>query len=72
MIGTFYRATTPTAEPFVEEGDEVKPGHVICIIEAMKLMNELQIEKRGRIEKILVRNSQPIEKGQKLFLVKEL
>ncbi|MDD5772644.1 MAG: pyruvate/oxaloacetate carboxyltransferase [bacterium] len=72
MIGTFYRSTSPTAEPFVEEGDEVKPGHVICIIEAMKLMNELQIEKRGRIEKILVKNAQPIEKGQKLFLVKEL
>lgn len=72
MIGTFYRATSPTAEPFVEEGDEVKPGNVICIIEAMKLMNELQVEKGGRIEKILVKNAQSVEKGQKLFLVKEL
>ncbi|MFH1287748.1 MAG: pyruvate/oxaloacetate carboxyltransferase [bacterium] len=72
MIGTFYRATSPSVEPFVEEGDEVKPDHVICIIEAMKLMNELQIEKRGRIEKILVKNAQSVEKGQKLFLVKEL
>ncbi len=71
IVGIFHRAPSPEAPPFVEVGSSVKKGQVLCIIEAMKLMNELQIEKRGRIEKILVKNAQPIEKGQKLFLVKE-
>ena len=69
MVGTFYRASSPTAEPYVSVGDLVKEGQIICIIEAMKLMNEIESKAAGRIEKILVENGQPVEYGQPLFLI---
>ena len=69
MVGTFYRATSPEAPPFVSEGDTVKEGQTLCIIEAMKLMNEIESKLSGRIVKILVENAQPVEFGQPLFLV---
>jgi len=69
MVGTFYRAPAPGAEPYVKEGDLVQKGTVICIIEAMKLMNEIEAEVKGRIAKILVENGQPVEFGQTLFLL---
>lgn len=70
MVGTFYRAPSPGAKPYVEVGDQVEPGQVVCIIEAMKLMNEIQSEVSGTIAKVLVENAQPVEYGQVLFLVK--
>ena len=69
MVGTFYRAPAPDADPYVESGDMVDVGQTVCIIEAMKLMNEIEAEVRGRIVQILVENSQPVEFGQALFLV---
>lgn len=69
MVGTFYRTPSPEAKPFVEEGDEIEEGKVICIIEAMKLMNEIKSEMRGKIARILVENGHPVEYGQPLFLV---
>jgi len=69
MVGTFYRATSPEAPPFVGEGDTIKEGQTLCIIEAMKLMNEIESKLSGRIVKILVENAQPVEFGQPLFLV---
>jgi acetyl-CoA carboxylase biotin carboxyl carrier protein len=69
MVGTFYRAPAPDAAPFVNEGDLVKEAQVLCIIEAMKLMNEIEAKTAGRIEKVLVENGQPVEYGQPLFLV---
>jgi acetyl-CoA carboxylase biotin carboxyl carrier protein len=69
MVGTFYRATNPEATPFVSEGDMVKEGQTLCIIEAMKLMNEIESKVAGRVVKILVENAQPVEFGQPLFLV---
>ena len=69
MVGTFYRSTSPEAPPFVSEGDTVKEGQALCIIEAMKLMNEIESKLAGRIVKILVENAQPVEFGQPLFLV---
>ena len=69
MVGTFYRASSPTAEPYVIEGDLVKEGQILCIIEAMKLMNEIEAKAAGRIVKILVDNTQPVEYGQALFLI---
>ncbi|MBI4247752.1 MAG: acetyl-CoA carboxylase biotin carboxyl carrier protein [Candidatus Rokubacteria bacterium] len=69
MVGTFYRASSPAAEPYVREGDGVKEGQIVCIIEAMKLMNEIESRTSGRIAKILVDNAQPVEYGQPLFLV---
>jgi len=71
MVGTFYRAPAPDAEPYVQAGDTVEQGQTICIIEAMKLMNEIQAETSGRIVRILVENAQPVEFGQDLFLIKE-
>ncbi len=70
MVGTFYRAPSPGARPYVEVGDRVEPGQVVCIIEAMKLMNEIESEVSGTIAEILVENAQPVEYGQTLFLVK--
>lgn len=67
MVGTFYRAPSPDSEPFVTEGSMVEKGQTLCIIEAMKLMNELESEYNGRIVKILVENGQPVEFGQPLF-----
>jgi len=72
MVGTFYRAPSPGAKPFVEEGDIINPGDVVCIIEAMKLMNEIKAEVKGEIVKILVENGEPVEFGQPLFLIKPL
>ncbi len=72
MVGTFYRAPSPGAKPYVEVGDEIKPGDVVCIIEAMKLMNEIKSDVSGIIEKILVENAEPVEFGQTLFLIKPL
>jgi len=69
MVGTFYRAPAPDADPYVEVGTVVDVGQTICIVEAMKLMNEIESEIHGRVVKILVENSQPVEFGQKLFLL---
>jgi acetyl-CoA carboxylase biotin carboxyl carrier protein len=69
MVGTFYRASSPEAEPFVSEGSEVGLGQVLCIIEAMKLMNEIEAERSGVIRRILVEDAQPVEFGQPLFLI---
>jgi acetyl-CoA carboxylase biotin carboxyl carrier protein len=69
MVGTFYRAPAPGAEPYVKEGDVVQKGTVVCIIEAMKLMNEIEAEVKGRVSRILVENAQPVEFGQTLFLL---
>jgi len=69
MVGTFYRASSPTAEPYVNEGDLVKEGQILCIIEAMKLMNEIEAKLAGRIVKICVENAHPVEFGQSLFLI---
>jgi len=69
MVGTFYRAPSPTTDPFVNEGDVVKESQVLCIIEAMKLMNEIESKVGGRIAKILVENGQAVEYGQPLFLI---
>ena len=69
MVGTFYRSAGPENDPFISEGSRVEIGQVLCIIEAMKLMNEIEAEKGGVIRKILVKDSQPVEFGQPLFLV---
>ena len=69
MVGTFYSAPTPDAPPYIEVGDVVKPGDGLCIIEAMKLMNELEAEVAGTIVEICVENAQPVEYGQVLFLI---
>ena len=71
MVGTFYRASGPDADPYVKEGDIVQPGRVLCIIEAMKLMNEIESEVSGKVVKILVENAQPVEYNQPLFLVEK-
>lgn len=72
MVGTFYRAPAPDAPPYVEVGDEIREGQALCIIEAMKLMNEIESEVSGRIVKILVENAQPVEYGQPLFIVERV
>ena len=69
MIGTFYRAPAPDAPPYVEVGDQVKPGTVLCIVEAMKLMNEIESEVSGKVVEILVENETPVEYGQEMFLI---
>ncbi|MBO9638067.1 MAG: acetyl-CoA carboxylase biotin carboxyl carrier protein [Siphonobacter aquaeclarae] len=69
MIGTFYRSGSPEAPAFVEIGSEIKPGKVLCVIEAMKLFNEIESEVSGRIVKVLVENATPVEFDQPLFLV---
>jgi len=72
MVGTFYRAPSPEAKPYVEIGTVVEKGDVVCIIEAMKMMNEIQAEVRGRVSKILIENGQPVEYEQPLFLLESL
>jgi acetyl-CoA carboxylase biotin carboxyl carrier protein len=72
MVGTFYRAPAPDAEPYVEVGDIVNPGDILCIIEAMKLMNEIEVETRGKIVDILVKNGEPVEYGEPLFIIEPL
>lgn len=69
MVGTFYRAAKPEAPPFVKEGDPVEPGQAVCVIEAMKLFNEIQSEVRGRVVRVLAENATPVEYGQPLFLI---
>ena len=69
MVGTFYRSPAPDAQPFVREGDAVRKGQVVCIIEAMKLMNEIESQVTGRVTKVLVENAQPVEYGQPLFVL---
>ncbi|MBN2200432.1 acetyl-CoA carboxylase biotin carboxyl carrier protein [bacterium] len=71
MVGTFYRSPSPDAAPYVREGDSIQPGKVLCIIEAMKLMNEIEAEITGRIVKILTENAHPVEYNQPLFLVEK-
>lgn len=70
IVGTFYRSSGPTAEAFVKEGDQITPGQTLCIIEAMKLMNEIQSEVSGVIVRVYAENGQPVEYGQALFDVK--
>jgi acetyl-CoA carboxylase biotin carboxyl carrier protein len=69
IVGTFYRSPSPDADPYVEEGDIVKKGQVLCIVEAMKLMNEIESEVHGRVVKILAESTKPVEYGQPLFLI---
>lgn len=69
MVGTFYRSATPGAKPFVEVGQSVKTGDTVCIIEAMKLLNEIEADRDGVIKAILVENGQPVEYGQPLFVI---
>lgn len=69
LVGTFYRAPSPDSPPFVEVGTKVEKGQVLCIIEAMKIMNEIESDVSGVIKKILVENGQPVEYGEPLFLV---
>ena len=69
MVGTFYRAPNPNSENFVEVGSTVKEGDTLCIIEAMKLLNEIEADKSGTVKAILVENGQPVEFGQALFVI---
>jgi acetyl-CoA carboxylase biotin carboxyl carrier protein len=69
MIGTFYRSSSPDKAPFINIGDDIEPGKVVCIIEAMKLFNEIESEIKGRIVKVLVEDASPVEYDQPLFLV---
>ena len=69
MVGTFYAAPTPGAKSFVEIGDEIKVGQVLCIIEAMKMMNQIEADRAGRITSIMARNGDPVEYGQPLFVI---
>ena len=69
MVGTFYRSPTPGAEPFVKIGDSVKEGQALCIIEAMKLLNEIEADKSGVVKEILCENGQGVEFGQTLFII---
>jgi len=69
LVGTFYRASSPNALPFVNVGEDIKPGQVLCIIEAMKLMNEVESDREGKLVEILVENAQPVEYGEPLFII---
>jgi acetyl-CoA carboxylase biotin carboxyl carrier protein len=69
MVGTFYAAASPTAKPFVLVGDEVKEGQVLCIIEAMKMMNQIECDRSGRVTAIMAKNGDPVEFGQPLFVI---
>jgi acetyl-CoA carboxylase biotin carboxyl carrier protein len=69
MVGTFYGAPSPGAKPFIEIGDEIKVGQVLCIIEAMKMMNQIESDKAGRVTSVMARNGDPVEFGQPLFVV---
>jgi acetyl-CoA carboxylase biotin carboxyl carrier protein len=70
IVGTFYRASSPTSEPYVSVGDVIEKGTVVCIIEAMKLMNEIESEVTGEIVAVLVENGQPVEYGEKLLAIR--
>ncbi|MDP3310413.1 MAG: acetyl-CoA carboxylase biotin carboxyl carrier protein, partial [Polaromonas sp.] len=69
MVGTFYRSASPGAKPFVEVGNQVKEGETICIIEAMKILNEIEADKSGTVTRILCENGQAVEYGQALFMI---
>jgi acetyl-CoA carboxylase biotin carboxyl carrier protein len=69
MVGTFYRSSTPGSNPFVEVGQTVKEGETLCIIEAMKLLNEIESDKSGVVKAVLVENGQPVEYGEPLFII---
>jgi len=69
MVGTFYRAPSPGSKPFVDDGDQVKVGDTLCIIEAMKILNQIECEKAGTVRRTLVENGQPVEYNQPLFVV---
>jgi acetyl-CoA carboxylase biotin carboxyl carrier protein len=69
MVGTYYSAPSPGAKPFVEIGSEIKIGQILCIIEAMKMMNQIESDKAGRVTAILAKNGEPVEFGQPLFIV---
>ncbi len=71
MVGTFYRAPSPDADPYTEVGKTVAPGDVLCIVEAMKLMNEIECEVSGKVVEILVENAQPVEFNQVLFIIEK-
>jgi acetyl-CoA carboxylase biotin carboxyl carrier protein len=70
IVGTFYRAPEPSAPPFVRPGDQVKPGQTLCIIEAMKMMNNIDSEYEGTVVKVFVENGQPVQFGERLFAIK--
>jgi len=72
IVGTFYRAPSPNAEPYVQVGQQVNKGAILCIVEAMKLMNEIECEYDGKIMKIMVENAQPVEYNQVLFLIEPI
>jgi len=72
MVGTFYRSPSPDSDPYVQVGQQVDLGQVVCIIEAMKLMNEIESECRGKIVEVLVENAHPVEYGQPLFVVEKV
>jgi len=72
IVGTFYRSPAPDAAPFVQVGSVIEPGTVLCIVEAMKLMNEIEADIAGKIVKVLVENGQPVEYDQTLFLVEKM
>ena len=69
MVGTYYSASAPGAKPFVELGNEIKVGQILCIIEAMKMMNQIDSDKAGRVTAILAKNGEPVEFGQPLFII---
>lgn len=71
IVGTYYEAPSPESDPFIQEGDKVKAGQTLCIVEAMKIMNEIDAEFSGTVQKILVSNAQPVEYDQPLFIIKK-
>ena len=71
MVGTFYRASSPESKPFVDIGSKIDDNSLVCIIEAMKIMNEIQAETKGTVVEILVENGQPVEYGQRLFKLRQ-
>jgi acetyl-CoA carboxylase biotin carboxyl carrier protein len=70
IVGTFYRAPSASAAPFVQPGDFVKPGQTLCIVEAMKLMNEIECDVAGEVVAVLAENGQPVEYGERLFAIR--
>jgi acetyl-CoA carboxylase biotin carboxyl carrier protein len=70
IVGTFYRAPSPNASPYVQVGDFVKPGQTLCVVEAMKLMNEIECDAAGEVVRVLVENGQPVEYGERLFAIR--
>lgn len=71
IVGTFYRAPSPEADPYIQVGDKITPGNVLCIVEAMKLMNEIESDVSGKVVKILVENGKPVEYNQPLFVIEK-